>query len=182
MADAPSEKNTLDSSQLASLFHTAAKMMARTYHRHSHAHHAQAHVYSIIKKRGPMTQKELMQMLDVRSSSLSEMLSKLEQRGLIVRERNEKDKRGFIVSVNESCESPFKAIRQKDHQGISDIFAALEDDEKAQLGKLLTKIIQTMEKSSPGCEKRCDKKDGLRNTLKRGGDIKGKLKGKRRIN
>jgi DNA-binding MarR family transcriptional regulator len=118
-----------DSIVLARLFHHASKMMARSYHRHSHAHHAQAHVYTIIRERGPLSQKDLLNTLDVRSSSLSEVLNKLEQRGLIVRKRDENDKRRFIVSANHDAERRFGAHGKACLDGV-EIFETLDDEEK----------------------------------------------------
>lgn len=137
------KKQTYNNDELGVLFHRIAKMMARSYHRHSHAHHAQAHIFSIIRKRGPINQRELMKMLDVRSSSLSEILRKLEHRGLIERTRDEQDKRGFIISAIEGAESPFPDHTEKDQSAREEFFATLKDDEKTHLGGLLEKIIES---------------------------------------
>ena len=67
-------------------FARASRMMARSFHRRAHAHHAQEHVLSIIREQGPMKQSALLELLDVRSSSLSEVLGKLERNGLIERQ------------------------------------------------------------------------------------------------
>ncbi len=135
-------KRCLQCCELARLFQRAAKMMARTYHRHSHAHHAQAHVFSIICRQGPISQRGLMKMLDVRSSSLSEILRKLEDRGLIERTRDEQDKRGYVIAVKEGIENPFPDHQvQKDLPAREEFFAGLQDKEKDELGVLLEKIV-----------------------------------------
>jgi len=128
--------------ELARLFHRASKMMARSYHRHSHAHHAQARVYDIIRQKGSMSQAELLQMLDVRSSSLSEVLGKLEQGGLITREKNENDKRSYILSVKEGAIPPFGDHEQCSAKGANALFSCLDEQERNLLGSLLRKIIQ----------------------------------------
>lgn len=128
-------------SGLGMLFHRASRMMARAYHKHSHAHHAQAHIFSIIRDRGSITQRELMHLLDIRSSSLSELLTKLEQRGLIERKRNEQDKRSFEISVKKGCLNPFAEEEEKRHAAREDFFATLSEEERSQLTSLLTKII-----------------------------------------
>jgi len=130
--------------ELARLFHRASKMMARSYHRHSHAQHAQARVYDIIRQNGAMSQAELLQMLDVRSSSLSEILGKLEQGGLISREKNENDKRSYILSVKEGVIPPFGDHDQYSAKGADALFSCLEEQERNLLGSLLRKIIQSV--------------------------------------
>jgi DNA-binding MarR family transcriptional regulator len=132
---------------LTRLFHRAAKMMARMHHRHDNAHHGQSHVYSILKKRGPMNQKDLLNLLNVRSSSLSEILKKLERRGLIVRERNKADKRSFIVSAVHKGEKGCHGHSKNPKSKMNEIFNILEADEKDQLKTLLGKLIQHMEQT-----------------------------------
>lgn len=132
-----------NNNDLGVLFHRIAKMMARSYHKHSHAHHAQAHIFSIVRERGSINQRELMKTLDIRSSSLSELLKKLELRGLIERTRDEHDKRGYIISVAEGVENPFPEITRKDQPAREEFFATLENKEKEQLGTLLEKIIHS---------------------------------------
>ncbi len=136
-------KQTYNNNDLGILFHRIAKMMARSYHRHSHAHHAQAHIFSIIREKGPINQRELMKMLDVRSSSLSEILRKLELRNLIERTRDEQDKRGYIIAVKQGAENPFPHTSRKDQPAREEFFATLNPDEKEQLGDLLEKIIHS---------------------------------------
>jgi len=140
------ESNTdvkdVDNEDLARLFHRASKMMARSYHRHSHAHHAQARVYDIIRQNGAMSQAELLQMLDVRSSSLSEILGKLEQGGLISREKNENDRRSYILSVKEGGIPPFADHDQSRAKGADALFSCLNEQERNLLGGLLRKITE----------------------------------------
>ncbi|MGD9211332.1 MAG: MarR family transcriptional regulator [Desulfobacteraceae bacterium] len=138
---------TSECEELVDLFRRASKLMARAYHRRAHAHHAQGHVFSIIKEHGSIKQRELLELLDVRSSSLSEVLGKLERNGLIVRKKDEDDKRGFIVSVNENADSLFQ---QKDEfqQDANALFAGLQKDEQQQLAALLNKVIHSLEKES----------------------------------
>jgi len=50
-------------------------------------------VLAIVRERGGMSQRELLDLLDVRSASLSEVLAKLERNGLIARRRDDADRR-----------------------------------------------------------------------------------------
>lgn len=131
---------------LAVLFHRAGRLMARAHHRQDHAHHAQARVLSIIRQRGPMPQGELLHLLDVRSSSLSEVLGKLERQGLIVRERNEQDRRGFVVTATGRGHGPAPG-REGDGARTDgpNLFACLDDQERAQLRTILLKLVAALQ-------------------------------------
>ena len=129
---------------LALLFRRASRMMARSFHRRAHAHHAQEHVLSIIREQGPMKQSALLELLDVRSSSLSEVLGKLERNGLIERRRDEKDKRSFVIRAIQNAVPA--AVMQDDgvRESADALFDCLEEAERSQLGTLLEKIIDSL--------------------------------------
>lgn len=132
--------------------------MARVYHRRAQAHHAQGHVLSIIKERGPVKQKDLLTMLDVRSSSLSEVLAKLESNDLIVRQRDEDDRRGFIVSAREGADGAPPEPKDGYQESADTLFAVLSDEERNQLGELLNKVIASVEDLEP-CRQASQKSD-----------------------
>ena len=139
MTDAPSA--TISDAELGHLFRHTSRLMARAFHRRDNAGHAQARVLSILRERGPMSQRDLLALLDVRSSSLSEILSKLEAGGLIARERNPDDRRGFILSATGAG----LALSETDADAREpDFFACLDAPEKAQLAAILTKIATAL--------------------------------------
>lgn len=140
MNDGNTKSASYDNEDLVFLFRRASRMMARKYHRRAHSHHAQEHVLSIIRERGPIKQGDLLELLDVRSSSLSEVLGKLERNGLIERKRNEKDKRSFVISATNEATVP-GTMPQGGGESTGTLFACLDDGERRQLGGILEKII-----------------------------------------
>ena len=88
---------------------------------------------------GSMTQHELMQLMDVRPGSLSELLGKMEARGLIARERGESDHRRVTICLTDAGQEKAK------ERGRRDLFAALDDAEKEQLKTLLAKLTASWE-------------------------------------
>ncbi len=100
-----------------------------------------------------------MNQLGVRSASLSEVLAKLERRGLITRQRNENDKRGFIVAAND-IQTP--ATETAKH-GNYDFFACLDDKEQEQMKDLLKKIIAAVEQDYP--QRHCSRGGRRRNHM-----------------
>lgn len=143
--------------ELTLLFRHAFKLMARSFHHDGHIQHAQNTVPAILKMRNPISQRELMDALRVRSASLSEVLGKMERGGLIIRERNKQDKRGFVVAVTERGRA-MTAIRERGRQKSSEVlFMGLDAKERRELGALLKKIIYSLEEdcicSEPACRR-----------------------------
>lgn len=129
-----------DDDSLAGKFRYASRLMARAHHRDDHAHHAQHRVLSIIMERDTIPQGELLEILDVRSSSLSEILRKLERRELITRQRSEKDKRSFEVSVTPKAKTMFADREENESEG-DQLFDCLDETEQEQLKNILEKLI-----------------------------------------
>jgi DNA-binding MarR family transcriptional regulator len=140
----------VSSENLAVLFHRAVNFMVRAHHHHGHAEHAQMRVLALLRDRNSMSQRELQEMLNVRSASLSEILGKLEHRGFIGRRHDERDKRNFIVTVTGRGSAVVAAgedVRRKSDEAL---FASLSGEERQQLAELLDKIIRALEKSASG--------------------------------
>ncbi|MBO4838090.1 MAG: winged helix DNA-binding protein [Lachnospiraceae bacterium] len=91
---------------------------------------------------GSLSQRELTELMDVQPGSLSELLGKMEARGLISRIRSEEDHRRVTVSLTEAGRA--KAAER----GPRDLFAALNDEEKKQLKALLAKLTAAWEDSA----------------------------------
>jgi DNA-binding MarR family transcriptional regulator len=135
---------------LLKLFHNALRAMARAHHRRGNAQHAQGYVLALLKAKGPISQHDLLETLDVRSASLSEILAKLERNGLVNRERAERDKRGFIISVTEQGRNAAEEHKREHLKSAAAIFAPLSAEEQRRLGEILQKIIAALEKEDSG--------------------------------
>ncbi|MDR2669741.1 MAG: MarR family transcriptional regulator, partial [Desulfovibrio sp.] len=114
--------------------------------------HAQAHVLSILKERSPINQYELMEMLNVRSASLSEVLGKLERNGFIQRKRDEQDKRSVVVTVTEQGDAAVTEYQKGRSKSADALFASLTADERRQLADTMNKIINSLEQDLSGSE------------------------------
>ena len=133
--------NPASNAELAGLFRLASRLMARASHRRDFSHHAQHQVLSILLDNGPMPQGELLEILDVRSSSLSELLRKLEDRELILRERNPEDRRGFIISPTDQA----RALAPDNGGDNTDaLFDCLDEAERGQLRTILGKLVASL--------------------------------------
>ena len=138
------------SEKLAALFYRAFTFMARAHHHQGHAEHAQMRLLALFSNRNSISQRELLETLQVRSASLSEILDKLEHRGLIRRERDEQDKRAVVVTVTgqgSAVAATGEGVRRKSADAL---FASLSGEERRRLAELLDKVVRAWEKDTSG--------------------------------
>jgi DNA-binding MarR family transcriptional regulator len=135
---------------LMRLFHRASKWMVRGHLRaHFHGHdpvrHAQGHILAILGEHDSMSQRELLEVLHIRSASLSELLIKLEKNGFIVRRRNEKDKRNFLLQLTELGRVELIEHHRRHQEKAARLFSVLSEAERESLCTLLTRLLDTWE-------------------------------------
>ena len=95
-------------------------------------------ILSILAGREALSQRELQQMLGVQPGSLSEILTKLERKGLITREKAE-DRRGNLLRVTDAGR---QAMTEPDPSSEDALFAALTPEEQDSLRALLQKLLE----------------------------------------
>lgn len=102
----------------------------------------QLRILSVLSANSPITQRQLMDILDVRSGSLSEILGKMETEGYITRTPNKQDKRGVDVTLTPAGLEA--AAQMQVHRGnaVQDFFSCLSQEEKEQLSLLLEKLLE----------------------------------------
>lgn len=125
------------------------KMMRKCTHLMHHKGHklGQKRVLVMIYRHEKITQKELMEKLEVQAGSLSEILRKIECEGWIIRKPNVDDKRNIDIELTESGkEYALECIKLRQAM-IHALFKGFSEEEKAILGNLLEKMIQNWESS-----------------------------------
>lgn len=104
----------------------------------------------------PISQKDLMEVLDMRQQSLAELLSKLEAKGYITRTPSPEDRRKQIVELTDEGRAAADAVPDADPN--IDFFDCLTDDEKANLEDYLTRLAESLEQKweeeTPRCGRR----------------------------
>ena len=104
-----------------------------------------------------VTQKELAEALGVIPASLSEVLMKLERKGLVERKKDENDRRMVRVRLTEEGQ---KSLEQPD-EALSDPFQALTQEEQETLKQLLSKLLADWEeRCSSGRKRPGGRRDG----------------------
>lgn len=101
----------------------------------------QGRILRTLCQRGEMPQKELQKMLGIQAGSMSEIAAKLEGKGLIVRVRNEEDRRKVSLSITEQGRA---WVSQRDEEHIlrrrAELFSVLTPEEQGTLEHLLDKL------------------------------------------
>jgi DNA-binding MarR family transcriptional regulator len=99
--------------------------------------YSQQRILNILDEEGPISQKKLQEMLAVQAGSLSEICGKLEEKGMIERSRDEKDRRNVILKITGDGRKMKQAIHERKDNVI---FSALNEQEREQLRFLLKKL------------------------------------------
>ncbi len=100
----------------------------------------QRRVLSILANRGSIAQRELMEMLQVQPGSLSELLSKLEDRGLVDRAKGDGDRRSLQITITAAGHRMQESMKDEEHGLGADLFSCLSSDEKEQLKTIFSKL------------------------------------------
>ena len=121
-------------------------ILIRSHHQYHHnmglmenPYRGQGRILKILKMKPEITQKELLELLDMRPQSLGTLLRKLEQKGYITRTTMQNDKRAMIIRLTDKGAN---AEIQDDKQlGLETLFDCLSDEEQLQLSEYLSRII-----------------------------------------
>lgn len=126
---------------------TMEERLINNLHRLAHAlrHGAesrggQGRILLLLRKSGGLSQHELMELVDVRSGSLSEVLGKLEENGYILRMQNEVDRRRVDIALTDAGMEAAIAEERRIDENRTGLFGSLTEDEQAQLVALLEKL------------------------------------------
>ncbi len=111
--------------------------------------YAQDRALRAIASQEGVTQRALMEALDVRPSSISELLTKLENGGLIERRPNPDDRRQMRLYLSDSGRA--QAARLGEDAPLPDLFEALTDEERQQYLALTDRMIDALTRA---CEER----------------------------
>lgn len=104
----------------------------------------QGRILSILSERESITQKELQEMLRIQPGSATEILTKLEEKGLIRRKKDEEDKRCCIIELTEDGQKAFQ-MRKQQKEEQAQLFASLDETEREELKRLLGKLLESWE-------------------------------------
>ena len=111
---------------------------------HNHCgHHGRGRILKVLLEKGTMTQSELQNIIDIRSGSLSEILSKMEDKQLIIREKDENDKRKVNISITEKGKESILLKEEELKNRSKELFNAINEEEQQQLEVILSKLLKS---------------------------------------
>ncbi|MDQ7092875.1 MarR family transcriptional regulator [Desulfosporosinus sp. PR] len=141
--------SSTDSNDLYQALFRLYRQMFRLVHLEMHGKHelyrGQANLLLLILKNNGASQRELVEQLDIRPSSLTEMVTKMEQAGLITRRQDEKDQRVMRIYLTEAGRKAAEPLVGTTSDFINSIFISLTEEEKEQMLVITEKLCATME-------------------------------------
>ena len=111
--------------------------------------HGQIRALSLLAMHEGMNQKDLAFLLGIRPQSMSELLGKLEEYGLVERRKSAEDARAVEVYLTDDGRTHAKEIAEMRKQTAGDVFKALDDEEKEFLNAVLDKLSAELERMKP---------------------------------
>ena len=121
-------------------------------HHHPHCHHGHGHfprerVLMIIADAGDagIRQKDIAKEIHVSPSTLSELITKLEDDNYVERKVDPDDKRATLITLTEKGQARAYEVSEEHGEFVEGFFAGLTDEEKEQLLTLLKKAAGNIE-------------------------------------
>lgn len=107
----------------------------------------QRRILTLLTQNPGISQKELQDRLGIESGSMSELVIKLEHKGLVTRTKDETDKRMSKLTITELGLRMSKELEDLAAGEEQLLLSSLDDGEQEQLKLLLTKLVTSWEES-----------------------------------
>ena len=126
------------------------------YVRQSGLTHAQFDIIATLGNTPGMSYKELGDKTLITKGTLTGVIERLEQKGLVERQRNDCDKRSFFVRLTAEGEQVFCTVFPKVVGESGKVFAHYSDDDYAALEKTLSDLKTVIMAGHTECPSTCD--------------------------
>ncbi|MFD1441110.1 MarR family transcriptional regulator [Lacticaseibacillus hegangensis] len=126
-------------------FAQSAMWTLHSDHREGDAPRGQLRVLRLIAQHDHLTNADIVEALDIRPSSASAMVAKLEDAGLVSRTPYEEDGRVQLISLTDDGKAFIESARDDKDQLADKMFAGLTAEEQAQLTGLMLKLVGSLE-------------------------------------
>lgn len=99
----------------------------------------------LLSQKDELTNSQIVDELDIRPSSVSVMIKKLEEDGLVERHDSPDDKRISLISLSDKGRDLIKSSHDFKTEFSDSLFDGLNDDEKEEFGRLLAKLTDSLD-------------------------------------
>lgn len=102
----------------------------------------QNRILGILSENPEISQRALQEQLGIEPGSMSEILAKLEEKGFLVKEKDENDRRRMIIRLTEAGRAAAEAEKSEGGKPCAEeIFSSLTAEEQEQLKEMLRKLL-----------------------------------------
>lgn len=108
----------------------------------------QLRVLRLLLAKEPLTNSQIVEELDIRPSSTSVLVSKLEESGLVKKAASPKDKRVTFISLTDEGRESLANSRKLKNELSDSFFENLSDEEQQQFVVLLQKLLKNLNDNS----------------------------------
>jgi DNA-binding MarR family transcriptional regulator len=132
-----------ESVQLYTAMHRLGRQLHRCAHHVVHMdgfYREQSRLLLLIAENDGIIQRDLAEEMDVRPSSMTEMLAKMEQLGLILRNQDEKDQRVMHIFLTEEGKAAAEESKSANAKLTDVLFQSLTEEEIEEMLRITEKL------------------------------------------
>lgn len=136
-----------ESAQLYTALHRLGRQLYRCAHHivpMDGFYREQSRLLFLIEENEGIIQRDLAERMDVRPSSMTAMLRKMEQLGLVLREQDEKDQRVMHIFLTEKGKAAAEKSGEVNTELTNVLFRGLTENEVKELLRLVEKLTDSL--------------------------------------
>ncbi|QJD84903.1 MarR family winged helix-turn-helix transcriptional regulator [Cohnella herbarum] len=128
--------------ELIPLFKSAIRGIRSEWHKQvgDHLTHTQLYLLSKLYKHGPLKSADLAEKLNVTNSTLTAIVDKLCDKGLVERERSELDRRAVIINITEEGQSLAISFKEYEIRAFRKFIDRLSSEDLIHFKEILIKL------------------------------------------
>jgi DNA-binding MarR family transcriptional regulator len=111
-------------------------------------HRAQAFLLCSLFRQDGMTQSEIAEQLSVQGATITNMLQRMEESGLVIRRRDPDDNRLVRVYLTDGGRQKEREINQQFASLEEKIFAGISPEDRSRLRELMFQLLRNMDAGS----------------------------------
>lgn len=100
----------------------------------------QGKVLKILYRKGQLSQKEVQDFLEVKPGTISELVTKLEKKGMVTRIQDSNDRRKVLLTLTEAGRQDVEAHEHNYQNNVMAYFNVLTEEEKKEFARILQKL------------------------------------------